>query len=213
MKIAVFGGTGRVGKVFVQTAVQQGYLLKMLVRDASKIDANLPGVEVIVGDATNFEDVRKTVEGVNAVVSMIGHTKNSPADLQQVLGQYLLEIMRKNGLKRLIILTGNGVFVDGDSPGLVDKVMTKILKILDPDRINDGIKHVAQIIQSDLDWTIVRTPLQTSWPKKDTIVVGMVGTKNMGITISRQNVANFILAELKNPQYIKQAPAIANPLF
>ncbi len=213
MKIAVFGGTGEAGKVFVQTALQQGYFLKLLMRDASKVDSNQPNVEFIVGDVTNFEDVQKTVEGTDAVVSMIGHTKNSPADLQQVFGRHLLEIMQKDGPKRLIILTGNGVFVDGDSPSLIDKTMTKILKILDPNRINDGIKHVAQIMGSDLDWTIVRTPLQTSQPKKDKIIVGKVGTKNMGITISRQNIADFILAELKNPQYIKQAPAIANPLF
>ncbi|MEM7535986.1 MAG: NAD(P)-binding oxidoreductase [Chloroflexota bacterium] len=73
--IAVFGGTGKVGSHFIEYALEAGYNLRVLVRNASKFThADHDNVEVVVGDATNAEDVEKTVAGTDVVVSCLGPT-------------------------------------------------------------------------------------------------------------------------------------------
>ena len=73
-KVAVFGATGNIGKLFVQQALDAGHNLRLLVRNASKVDhQDHPQIEIVVGDVTKPEDVAKAVAGVDVVVSCLGN--------------------------------------------------------------------------------------------------------------------------------------------
>ena len=74
MKLAIFGGTGYVGQALVRMALDQGFELRLLVRDPSKFNAHGPGVEVLTGDALDIAAVKKTVVGCAAVLSTLGGT-------------------------------------------------------------------------------------------------------------------------------------------
>jgi uncharacterized protein len=71
MKIALFGSTGRVGSVVFQRAVSE-HEVNRLVRRGSGQEA--PGTEII-GDVLNEEDVMKTIEGSDAVISCLNTDK------------------------------------------------------------------------------------------------------------------------------------------
>ena len=74
IKVAVLGGTGNMGKHFVRQALDAGHNLRLLVRNASKVEPREhPKIEVVVGDATKPEDVAKVVAGVDVVVSCLGN--------------------------------------------------------------------------------------------------------------------------------------------
>lgn len=76
MKVAVLGGTGNTGKHFVRQALDAGHDLRLLARNASKVEPREhPRVDVVVGDATKPEDVAKVVAGVDVVVSCLGNVK------------------------------------------------------------------------------------------------------------------------------------------
>uniref|UniRef100_A0A8C0SBH4 Biliverdin reductase B n=3 Tax=Canis lupus TaxID=9612 RepID=A0A8C0SBH4_CANLF len=75
-KIAIFGATGRTGLTTLAQAVQAGYEVTVLVRDASRLPPEGPQpAHVVVGDVLNAADVDKTVAGQDAVIVLLG-TRN-----------------------------------------------------------------------------------------------------------------------------------------
>ena len=71
--------------------------------------------------------------------------------------------------------------------------------------------NVANFIRlSDLDWTILRLTLLNDKPKSGKIRVGYLGRGEVGTWISRADVADFMLKQVKDTQYLQQAPAITN---
>lgn len=67
MKILVTGATGTVGGHVARLLAGTGHSVRALVRDAAKAadDANLAGVELVSGDLTDPEDVRRALDGVD----------------------------------------------------------------------------------------------------------------------------------------------------
>ncbi len=72
--VLVFGANGNVGSQFVNQALEACYKIKAFVRSPEKYTlSENPNVEVVKGDATNFEDVEKAVSGVDIIVSCLGN--------------------------------------------------------------------------------------------------------------------------------------------
>ena len=72
--VLVFGANGNLGSHFVNQALEAGFKIKAFVRSAKSYEhANNPNVEVVQGDATNYDDVEKAVSGVDVVVSCLGN--------------------------------------------------------------------------------------------------------------------------------------------
>lgn len=72
--VLVFGANGNVGSHFVNQALEAGYKIKAFVRSPEKYTlSDNPNVEVVKGDATNFEDVEKAMKGIDIVVSCLGN--------------------------------------------------------------------------------------------------------------------------------------------
>lgn len=209
MKIAVFGITGGTGQFFLPEALARGHQLKVLVRNPAKLGA-LDQVEIIQGDANKAKDVETTLKGTQAVISLLGHTRNSAKNIQEVFLQQALEAMQAQQIRRIMVLTGSGIWFEGDQPTWLDRLTTTILKIVDPNRMIDGEKQARILQKSNTDWTIVRTPLQTNKPSQTKLIVGPVGTKGMGMSVGREDIVKFMLDILEDEQYYHQAPAISN---
>ena len=64
MKILVTGATGTVGGHVVRNLTGRGHEVRALVRDPAKADFPAE-VEVVEGDLTNAEDVRRALDGVD----------------------------------------------------------------------------------------------------------------------------------------------------
>jgi hypothetical protein len=62
---------------------------------------------------------------------------------------------------------------------------------------------------SDRDWTIVRVPMLTDGSATGNTQVGYVG-KGMGPSISRADMAAFMLQQATSDTYLRQGPAISN---
>jgi putative NADH-flavin reductase len=52
--------------------------------------------------------VARTVQGADAVVSVLGHVKGSPKDVQTVATRHMVAAMKAHGVERIISLTGAG---------------------------------------------------------------------------------------------------------
>jgi putative NADH-flavin reductase len=208
MKIAVFGGTGRSGMPFVEQALAQGHAVIALVRSPEKMTIQNDRLQVVKGDITDPAAVAQTIAGADAVVSLIGHTKETPRDMQAKAAQNIIAAMNQHGVRRVVIMTGAGVRHEGDQPKFFDHVMGFLLKTLNGDVLQDSVNYADAFRQSGLDWTLVRVPMLVDGAATGNVRAGMAGS--IGPRLVRADGATFILKQLSEPTYIRKAPAISN---
>jgi putative NADH-flavin reductase len=211
--VALFGITGKTGAILVKKLLAKNYKVKALVRNPLKVVLSSPDLTIVHGNILNFNQVQETIRGADAVINVIGHVKNCPADLQTAASKMIIQIMEELKIKRLINLTGGGVHVEGDNPDLIDRTVMFIMKNLIgkamKDRMNDGEQHVSLIRDSDLEWTIVRAPVLLPKPAKGKVKTGMVGHIS-GHSLTFEDLCNEIVHILEEDLYIRQFPYITN---
>ncbi|QOR66919.1 SDR family oxidoreductase [Cytobacillus suaedae] len=207
MKLVIFGATGRTGIPLVNQALEKGHEVTVLVRNKSKLNISHNNLTVIEGDVLDYELVERVINGQDAVLSVIGHTKNAPKNLltQATIG--MTRAMEIHGVKRLISLTGAGVEVEKDvKQGLVSQLIHKALTIFAKDLWFDSISQKDVIMKTDLDWTIVRGPRLMEGEKTEQYQTGYFKFKKP--MINRADIAHFMLEELEKNQYVKEYPLI-----
>ena len=79
MRLAVFGATGRTGKLLVEQALNAEYDVTAFVRPRSlgKLTIKHERLTVVQGDATDAAAVERAVNGADAVVSVMNSTWNN----------------------------------------------------------------------------------------------------------------------------------------
>lgn len=203
MTIALFGATGGTGSQVLEQALAGGYRVRALVRDTAKL-AQRDGLTQIQGDVLELSDVQRCVEGSDAVVCVLG-TRPGAEPVEARGTERILAAMHKHGVQRLIAVTSMGV---GDSidqvPGFFRVLMKLTLK-----RIMQAKEEQERLIMaSGLDWTIVRPGGLTDGPLTGSYRSGL--DKSIKATrVSRADVADFIVRELAEGQYIGAAPAVS----
>jgi len=204
MKIAVLAAGGRTGKLVVSEALMRGHHVKAGIYQTNPFAAQ-DNLEVVDCDAQNAADVRQLLAGCDAVVSVIGHVKGSPPQVQTDAIRQIITVMKELGIRRLVSLTGTGVRFPGDHITLTDRVLNLAVSVIDPARVKDGIAHARLLEQSGLDWTIIRVlKLQDVQPKPFTLL-------EHGPTkpyVARADVAKAIVDVLENHAFIGAAPIL-----
>jgi len=208
MKILIFGATGKTGKILVEESLKRGFEVSVFIRNPKKLNKEYYSMlKVYVGDVTNSKDFNQVSERFDALISVLGHTRGGSPCIQEIAIKNILKLMKKVGSKRFVDLTGAGVYFEGDRPGIIDNIFTSLLRIIDPERISDGEKHVELIKSSDVNWTIVRVPVLTN-TKRLGYKVGMVGDFMGFPFLSRYDLSDFILDILNDSKYYKKSPYV-----
>lgn len=207
MRIVIFGASGRTGKELVRQALEQGHLVTAFVRTPSRLNVSHTNLYVTQGDVTDAVSVQKAIKGQDAVLSTLGHSSPFKYDPDVVKGmQHIVDAMEQEGMKRLIYMSFAGVSEKRDGVGFVIKyIAPKLLR-------TEIAGHTAReniIRQSTLDWTIVHPTTLTNGPHSGTYKSGVeVSSKGFVITISRADVADFMLKQLTDHQYLRQTPRV-----
>ena len=203
--LAVIAANGRAGRAFVLKALDAGYEVRAGYHAAN----NLPSHErmtAISCDATNEEDVRTLLSGADVVVSLIGHVKQSPPNIQTDSMKVIAKVMNDIGINRIISLTGTGVRFPGDTPSIIDRLLNIAIKYIDPARIKDGIRHVEYLQSTNLDWTILRVLKLINSAEQKPVYLSPAGPAEL--LTSRDRVASAILKIIEEGGYIKSAPIV-----
>lgn len=209
MKLTIFGGTGRTGQHLVEQALAAGHDVTVLARTPGKLSDLGPQLAVVTGDIRDAAAVSRAVAGADALLSVLGPTSNAP-DLQVSQGMsHILDAMRAEGVRRLIVSAGAGVSDPQDTPQFVNRVISALLKLTSRNVLEDMTRTVDLVRQSDRDWTIVRVPMLTDDPASGAVQAAYVG-QGMGMRVGRADLAQFMLAQLDDATYLRQAPAISS---
>jgi putative NADH-flavin reductase len=207
MKLLVIGATRGIGFQLLEQALQVGHAVTALVRDPQKMPKQHDRLRVIQGDILDLDPVQSARAKQEAICVTIGIGITwKPVTVFSEGTRNVLEAMRRQGVRRLICITGIGA---GDSKGhggfLYDRLFNPLLlKTI----YEDKDRQEALIRASETEWTIVRPGFLTNGPltKKYQVITDLTGVTSG--KISRADVAHFILEELAANRYLGQAPLL-----
>jgi len=124
--------------------------------------------------------------------------------------QNIIAAMKKQGVRRLIITSTLSAKDPNDMPEFKARVLVGLVK-LTMNATYEEIVSVAEAVRaSDLDWTIVRLTMLNNKPKSGKVRAGYLGRGEVGTWISRADIADFMLSQIEDVKYMRQAPAISN---
>ncbi len=209
MRLAIFGATGKTGKILVEQALAAGHDVVAFARTPAKLQLASPQLQIVRGDLADAAAVRRAIAGSDAVLSVLGPTSNAPTLSVSKGMKNILTAMQQENVSRLIVSTGAGVGDAGDQPKAFDKIITTLLKIVSKNVLQDMVDTVNLVRASDRAWTIVRVPMLTDDAPTGMIRAGAVG-KDIGTRIGRADMAAFMLKQLNDATYLQRAPAISN---
>ncbi len=209
VKIAVIGGTGKSGKYLVNELIEQGFQLKILVRDPERFQINTPLVDVIVGDVTNLNCVRSLIDGCQAVISTLGMgIPASEPTIFSLATTHIIQAMKEQGIRRYIVTTGLNVDSLFDKKGPNTLFATDWMRKNYPvSTANKQLEHDI-LSKSDIDWTLVRLPLIEQTDLKSEVIISLEDCP--GARINATDLAFFLIDQLATETYIQHSPFISN---
>lgn len=207
MKIAIIGASKGIGKYLLEQALEEGYEVTVLLRNPNKLQISNPHLHIQQGDIRDASSVAKVVQGQDGVCVCIGVAPGrKPVKVFSEGIKNIIESIADNTAQKLIVVTGIGA---GDSKGhggfLYDRVINPIfLKEI----YKDKDRQEALIQKCNCNWMIVRPGFLTNGPRtgRYRIIEEMKGVTAK--KISRADVADFMLNQLKKPTYFKKTPLI-----
>lgn len=201
MKLIVFGGTGGVGKLFVEDAVAAGHEVTVFARTPAKVTQS--GVTVVQGDAFDAQAVTAAVAGHDVVVSCLGSTPGPDKDTSlRRMGANIAEAMDATGVRRIVWCASEGV--DGEIPGLFGKFVMKLLA----KPLADHRAAIESLRAAGLVVTVVRPRALNDKPLTTDYVEDFDGPSTGGYSIPRASVAHFMLKAVEDPSYENTSVAI-----
>ncbi|MFZ1975424.1 MAG: SDR family oxidoreductase [Candidatus Acidiferrales bacterium] len=205
MKVLVLGATGGSGRLIVREALAKGHSVVALVR--SKASADLPGVDMIEGDARDEGTLTRALDGCDAVISALGTGMGfRKVDLLAVATRALVTAMTRNGVRRLVCISALGV---GDSQFHGGFVFDRLFQpLLLRHAYEDKDRQESAICASSLDWVVVRPARLTDDPARGSVraVTDLAAVK--GGKIARADVARFVVEQLTTDTWLRRTPVL-----
>lgn len=211
MNITIFGGTGPAGLLVIERALHNGHMVTAFARTPSKIFIQHNNLKIVKGELTQPGKIDEAIKGADAVISLLGPKTNSKGLLVSTGIKNIINSMRKNGTKRLIAAVSSSYRDANDKFQFGFEFGVVMLRVLAGNILKDIVGMGKQIAESQLDWTVVRLPMLTNKPPKGKLNIGYTGDgKIKFFSLTRADLANFLVQQLDDNIYLHKAPVISN---
>lgn len=208
MRLLVLGATGGTGQEIVRQAIERGHSVTAFVRSPDRLKPFKDRITIEQGDLLNSAELEQAIRGHDAVLSAFGPrvpTSKADANLLQRFAVALTSAMPHAGVRRVIVESVAFLFKDAIIPPAY-----LLGRLLFPSVVADSSAMEELLRKSGLDWTIVRPP-----ELKDKPYTGKYRTREghlplFGFSISRANVADFMLRAVENRSSIGKIVGISN---
>lgn len=210
MRITIFGATGETGRQLVEQALAAGYQVVAYVRNPSKLNTKHENLTIVQGELADQAIIERAVSAADAVISVLGPRGGSKGKPITRGMQNIIEAMKKQGVRRLIISSTLSAKDPNDLPDFKAKALVNLVKLTMHAAYEEIVSVADTVRKSDLDWTIVRLTTLNNNPKSGKVRVGYLGKGEVGLRISRADLAEFMLKQVQNTKYLRQAPVISN---
>ena len=208
LKLVVLGATGSTGLEIVRQAIEHGHSVTALVRSPERLKPFQDRITVKQGDLLNRADLELVIQGHAAVLSGFGPrvpVSKADAHLLQQFAVALTSAMQHVGVRRVVVESVAFLFRDSIVPP------TYLLgRLLFPGIVADASAMERVFGESELDWTIVRPPELTNKPGTGNYRVREGHLPRFGFTISRADVADFMIKTVENRSSIRKIVGVSS---
>jgi len=216
MKILILGATGRMGRLVLEEALNQGHKINCLVREPGKIKLSHANLKILQGTPAQIADLENAMKGCNNIISTLNISRKNdfpwsklrtPPTFLSKVAKNILAASKNNRIDRLIVCSAWGVsetkkdipfwfkwFIENSNIGVAYK---------DHKRQENIIKS------SELNWTIVRPTGLTNFKRERNIVESFNNSPKPKLTISRINAAKYIVNAMSKNGLIRKTPVIS----
>ena len=195
MNLAVLGAAGATGVPLVEQAIAAGHQVTALARSAETLTLTNPNLHAVQGDATDRAVVSQAMKGADAVISVLG--ARGPVMVEAT--RAVVAAAEQSGPDRILMLSSFAVARDRLKP--VSKLVTRIAM---GSQVKDKTAGEEVLRASGLDWTIVYATKLTNGPKTEPRVVPETEKVGVSQTISRADVASFLLQAATDGLYSRR---------
>ena len=212
MRVTVFGATGGIGRHIVAQLLTSGHYVTAVVRSPTNLDADHDRLTVVVGKLFDPDAVDAAIRGADAIISALGPSLGRTAGNHALTDgtALIVSLMRGEGVRRFVGLATPSIPDPRDAPHWKQKVLPVMAKLMFPHALAELRGMTAAITPSDLDWTIARITKPTNTTPTGRWRAGFLGRDKVGSTMSRADIAAFLVAQLTDRTYVGAAPAISN---
>lgn len=209
-RVLVIGASKGIGREVVHQALDAGYSVRAMARNADALQLTAENLEKFSGDARNLGDVEAALANVDVVVQALGIPLNldmftKPVTLFSEATKVLVPAMEIAGVEHLICVTGYGA---GDSRQSINCLQRLPFKLLLANAYDDKSIQEEVIAESKLDWTIVRPGVLTNQGKSGSYKVLEESSKWRNGIISRADVADFIVSQIDHNTMSRKKPVL-----
>lgn len=202
MRITIFGATGRMGHLLVRQALDAGHDVTAYARDPEKMRTAHPRLSVVAGRLDDGDAILEAVRDADAVIEGVGAVSDGT---RRIIGA-----MEHAGVGRLVVVSTCSVPDPRDRPDAKFAALVTFVKTVAPGPYAE-VRRAADLVRaSDLDWTLVRVARLNSHPATGRVKAGHYGHGVVGLSITRADMAAFLLGQVSDTTYLRQAPAISN---
>jgi len=206
MQITLFGASGKVGSLVLAGALEKGYRVVAFTH-SKNLEINHPNLVTVQGDIYNNQSVTEAIKGSDVVISTLGSWGTPKKDILSSAMANIVPAMESMGIKRVISLTGAAAKTSTDKFRLIDNLNRSLLKLVSSKVLKDGEIHINLLEKSQLDWTIVRSPVMNNSgnPSKYKLIIK---SSLPWQTINRKSVADAMIKLIDDQNFLKTAPFI-----
>jgi putative NADH-flavin reductase len=211
MNLSIFGATGATGNLLTERSLAAGHRVKALARSPQ----NFPfrdRVEMVQGDAKDLAAVRETVRGSDLVFSALGARSLGKEDVLEIAVPLIVTAMQEQRVRRIIALGSSGALDTAldKQPAYRRWIVENIVyKTLMKWPVASQRAQYAALSTSGLDWTMVMPPMLTNDAARGSYRLDGDALPRNGSRIARADVADFMMLQIGNPQWVRKSVYIA----
>lgn len=209
MKVIVFGATGTVGRLSVESLLKAGHSVTAFARSPQKLNLSDPELSLVAGDAMKLLEVTEAVAGHDAVVVTLGAGMSRKSKIRSQGTLNVIKAMQTHGVRRLIAQSTLGA---RDSWPTLNFWWKRVMfgALLAPVFRDHELQE--QLVEaSGLDWTIVRPGAFTDKATKRQVIEDVPNTaRGLELKIARSELARFLTRQLSDRQYIGRAVGLSS---
>jgi putative NADH-flavin reductase len=207
MRFLVVGSTGGTGRELVRQALEQGHEVTALARTPEKLEIKHRHLHTMKGDVTDWRSVEQAVAGQDAVLCALGTRVMRKNTIQSEGTSNIIMAMEHHGVKRLVLESSLDV---GDSKGQLGFFFSFIIRpFMLRNIFADKEQQERLVMDSPLDWIIVRPAYLTDGPRTGKYRAGFAANDRIKRKISRADTADFMIKQTTETGYLRKTPGLS----
>ena len=215
MKILLLGSSGRTGRLVLKEAIQKGYQVNCLVRDAPK-KINHDNLRFIEGLPNNDKDLEEAIVGCEKVIMVLNISRKSdfpwsklktPKKMISDSMKSIIRLANKHGIDHISTCSAWGV---GETKNHIPKWFKWLINNSNIGfAYEDHERQENVLTESNIKWTIIRPVGLTNSKRKEKLIETFNNIPKPNLLISRNSVAKYLLESLNNENLVNKKVVIS----